>query len=91
MIVTNPQYISHQFNAFFIENVDRPINRNKDCKFGHDTASNKIINFNSIFLAPITEGEVLNVTSKLRGKFLAAYDETPEKLVKESIQFIKNH
>jgi hypothetical protein len=28
---------------FFVENVDRTLNQNKDCKFGHDTASKKII------------------------------------------------
>jgi hypothetical protein len=30
-----------------------------------------------MFLAPITVDEVLNETSKLRGKFSAAYDEIP--------------
>jgi hypothetical protein len=89
IIVTKPQYICHQFNAFLIEKVDRMLNQNKDCKFGHDTVSNKILNSNSMFLAPITADEILNVTSKLEGKFSAGYDEIPEKLVKESIQFIK--
>jgi hypothetical protein len=41
-----------------------------------------------MFFAPITEDEVLNVTSILNGKFSVGYDETPEKLVKESIQFV---
>jgi hypothetical protein len=44
-----------------------------------------------MFLAPITEDEVLTVTSKLKGQFSAGYDEILEELVKESIQFIKNH
>jgi hypothetical protein len=79
----------HQLNAFFVGNVDRVLNQNKDCKFGHDTVSNKISNSNSMFLAPITEDEILNVTIKLKGKFSVGYDEIPEKLVKESIQFIK--
>jgi hypothetical protein len=42
-----------------------------------------------MFLAPITEDVVLNVTSKLKGKFSSGYDEISEKLVKNSIQFIK--
>jgi hypothetical protein len=42
-----------------------------------------------MFLAPITEGQVLNVTSKLKGTFSAGYDEILERLVKDSIQFIK--
>jgi hypothetical protein len=89
MIVIIPHYISHQFNAFFVENVDRSLNQNMDCKSGQDSISNKILNPNSMFLAPITEDEVLKVTSELNSKFSAGYDEIPEKLVKESIQFIK--
>jgi hypothetical protein len=77
MIVTNPS-----INAFFIENVDRMLNQNKDCKFAHDTVSNKILIYNSMFLTSITEDEVLNVTSKLKGKFSVGYDEIPGKLVK---------
>jgi hypothetical protein len=42
-----------------------------------------------MFLTPITEDEVLNVTHKLEGRFSADCDEIPEKIVKESIQFIK--
>jgi hypothetical protein len=61
------------------------LNLNKDWKFGYDTVSNKILNSNSMFLAPITEDEVLNVTNKLKGKFSTVYDEILEKLVKESI------
>jgi hypothetical protein len=69
--------------------VDRTFNQNKDCKSGHDTVSNKLLNSNSMFLAPVTEDEVLNVTSKLKGKFSVGCDEIREKLVKESIQFDK--
>jgi hypothetical protein len=49
--------------------VDRTLNQNKDCKFGHGTVSNKILNSNSMFFAPVTEDEVLNITSILNGKF----------------------
>jgi hypothetical protein len=42
-----------------------------------------------MFVSPITEDEVQNVVSKLKGKLSAGYDEIPEKLVKECIQFIK--
>jgi hypothetical protein len=42
-----------------------------------------------MFVSPVTEDEVQNVVSKLKGKFSAGYDEIPEKLVKECIQFIK--
>jgi phosphoribosylformylglycinamidine (FGAM) synthase-like amidotransferase family enzyme len=60
---------------FLVENVDMMLNENKDCKFGHDTVRNKILNSNSMFLAEITEDEVLNVTNKLKGKFSMGYEE----------------
>jgi hypothetical protein len=41
-----------------------------------------------IFLAAVTVDEVLNLTSKLKGKFSVSYEEIQEKQVKESIQFI---
>jgi hypothetical protein len=44
-----------------------------------------------MFLAPITEEEVLKVTSKLKGKFSAGYYEIPAKLVNDSFQFIKKN
>jgi hypothetical protein len=65
------------------------LNQNKDCKFAVDTVSNKILNFNSMFLTSITDDEVLNVNSKLKGRFSIGYDKIPQKLVKESTQFIK--
>jgi hypothetical protein len=43
-----------------------------------------------MFLSPVTEEEVQKVTSKLKGKFSAGYDEIPERTVKQCIQFIKN-
>jgi hypothetical protein len=88
--VSNPQYISHQFNAYFIENVDRMTHVNKDQNHGYVFLSNITHNSNSIFLIPITE-EVLKVTSKLKGKFSAGYDEIPDNIVKQCIQFIKKH
>jgi hypothetical protein len=42
MIVTNPQYISNQFNAFCIQNIDRMLKHNKDCEFGHDAVNSNI-------------------------------------------------
>jgi hypothetical protein len=64
------------------------MNNNKDCKFSYDTVSNIISHSNSMFLAPITEDEILNVNITVKGKFSAGYDEILGKLIKESIQFI---
>jgi hypothetical protein len=43
---------------------------------------------NSIFLAPVIERDVLNVTNNLKGKLSSCYDYIPEKIVKLSIQSI---
>jgi hypothetical protein len=42
-----------------------------------------------MFLVPVTEEEVLKVNSTLKGKFSAGYDEIPDNIVKQCIQFIK--
>jgi hypothetical protein len=42
-----------------------------------------------MFLVPVTEEEVLTVTSKLKGKVSAGYNEIPDNIVKQCIQFIK--
>jgi hypothetical protein len=49
------------------------------------------INFitNSVFVSPVTEDDVQMVVRTLKGKYSAGYDEIPECLVKEYIQFIK--
>jgi hypothetical protein len=49
------------------------LNQSKDSKFGHDTVNNKILISDSVFIAPVTDYEVLNVTSKLKGKFSAGW------------------
>jgi hypothetical protein len=42
-----------------------------------------------MFLVPVTEEEILKVTSKLKGKYSVGYDEIPEMIIKQRIQFIK--
>jgi hypothetical protein len=68
--------------------VDRMINVNKDQNHGYVSFSNITHNPNFMFLVPVTEDEVLKVTSKLRGKLSAGYDEIPNNIVKQCIQFI---
>ncbi|PNF26486.1 hypothetical protein B7P43_G14318 [Cryptotermes secundus] len=45
-------------------------------------------NANMMFVAPITEEEVLNVTGKLKNKYSSGFDEIPASLIKHCIQFI---
>jgi hypothetical protein len=42
-----------------------------------------------MFLFPVHQEEITTVVSKLRGKKSAGFDEIPEFLVKECIQYIK--
>jgi hypothetical protein len=58
---------------FFVNNVDRTLNQNNDCKFGHVTVSNEMINSSSPFLAPFTEDEIVNVTIKPKDEFSAVW------------------
>jgi hypothetical protein len=91
MSVTNPQHISYQFNAYFVDNVDRMLNLNKVYKQGLVTINIIIHNPHSMFLVPVTEEVVQNVTSKIKGKYSVGYDEIPEMMIKQCTQFIKNH
>jgi hypothetical protein len=65
------------------------INVNNDQNHGYVSFSNITHNPNSMFLVPVTEEEVLKVTSKINGKVSAGYDEIPDNIVKQCIQFIK--
>jgi hypothetical protein len=46
-------------------------------------------NPNSMYFFPISEGEIVSVVSKLKGKASAGADEIPNFIVKASIEFIK--
>jgi hypothetical protein len=89
VLVTNPQDISHQFNKFFVNSVDKLIYLNKNCNNDHATVKDLIQNPNVLFLAPVTEEEVLKVTSKLKTKISAGFNEILDMIVKQCIQFIK--
>ena len=46
-------------------------------------------NPNTMFVYPVTEDELNRVVSKLQGKSATGFDQIPEFLVKECIQYIK--
>jgi len=46
-------------------------------------------NPNTMFVCPVTEDELNQVVSKLQGKSTTGFDQIPEFLVKECIQYIK--
>jgi hypothetical protein len=43
----------------------------------------------SIFISPVTEEEVVSLAKNLKDKVTEGYDDIPESLVKQCIQFIK--
>jgi hypothetical protein len=88
-LVMDQQDVSQKFNEFFINSVDKLIHLNKNRKIDHSTTNDVIQNPNVLFLVPVTEEEVLQVTSKLKTKTSAGYDEIPDMIVKQCIQFIK--
>jgi hypothetical protein len=73
---------------FFVGNVDRIINLN-NFNYGYISVGNVVLNPNLMFHLSVTEEEVQKVISKLKGKFLAGYNEIPENIVKQCIQLIK--
>jgi hypothetical protein len=72
-----------------ISSIDKLIHLNKNRTIDHATTNDVIQNPNVLFLVPVTEEEDLQVTSKLKTKTLAGYDEIPDMIDKQCIQFIK--
>jgi hypothetical protein len=69
--------------------VDKLTYLNKKCKNDHATVNDKIQNPNVLFLVPVMEEEVLKVTSNLKTKISPGFDEIPDMIVKQCIQYIK--
>jgi len=86
-IITDPQLISEKFNSYFIDTVNDLLNKdghNPMWAFQYDIGTCS----SSMFAAPITEIEIENIISKLKGKYSAGFDEIPEVLVKHCSQYI---
>lgn len=88
VLVTNPQLLSYHFNDHFVEIVDRMCTHTKNIRQVRVPANTIPRNANTMFVAPITEEEVLNVTGKLKNKHSSGFDEIPASLIKHCIQFI---
>ena len=75
---------------FFVETVDNLLN-STNSHINVLTLQQKIDYCPSnIFLYPVTENEVENVTQSLQGNSSAGFEEIPEFLVKQCIHYIKN-
>jgi hypothetical protein len=87
--ISDPQKVADMMNSFFVGIVDDLLNQNS-CNINIQTAKESI-NYcpNSIFLLPVTESEIECVTKSLKGKSSPGFDDIPESLVKQCIQYIK--
>jgi hypothetical protein len=75
--------------SFYIDCTEDLLVQNKSYINGQ-TARMKIkYNPNTMFLYPVIEDKLNQIVSKLKGKFATGFDQIPEFLVKECIQYTK--
>ena len=87
--ITNTQEVTEILISFFAGIAHELLllnNSHFNCRM-----SQQKINYcpNTIFIFPVTETEVKRVTTSLKGKFSGGFDEIPEYLIKQCIQYIQ--
>jgi hypothetical protein len=88
-MISDPQKVADMMNSFFVGIVDDLLSQNS-CNINIQLAKQRI-NYcpNTIFLLLVTGSEIECVTKSLKGKFSASFDDIPEFIVKQCIQYIK--
>jgi len=86
-ITSCPTEITENLNKHFISTVEELIKQNNNI----NNYSNLDINYcpQTVFINPVTEGEVVKLAKNLKGKLTAGLDDIPENLVKHCILQIK--
>jgi len=89
-IITNPQMISEKFNSYFTEVIEDLLSQANT----QNTQQYVRLQVNdcpaTMFLAPVTENEVVRAIKDLKNNSSAGFDETPTFLVKQFLcHFIK--
>jgi hypothetical protein len=74
-------------NMHFISTVEELLKQNSTRKSDNKLEITHCPN--SIFIYPVTEGEVISLAKSLKGNPTAGYDDIPNNLVKQWIQLIK--
>jgi hypothetical protein len=75
--------------TFFVEIIDELL-KNNNSKNNVQLSKQRIISCSkTLFLYPVTEYEILQVSKSLKGKLSAGLDEISEYLVKQCIEHIK--
>jgi len=87
--ITNPQTVVDTLNSLYIDCTEDLLVQNKS--YINGPTAQKIIKYdlNTKFVYPVTEDELNQVVSKLKGKSATGFDQIPEFLVKECIHYIK--
>jgi hypothetical protein len=81
---TSPQLVADKFNSHFIYIIAELKLRIKPSNLDHDLRSH---NFNSIYLASVTEYEV-ECTIRKKNSYSMGYDEFPEIVIKHCGQYL---
>ena len=87
--ITNPQTVARTLNSFYIYYREDRLLQNKAYINGQTAQMNIKYNPNTMFVYPVKEGKLNQVVSKLQGNSATGFDQIPEFLVKECIQYIK--
>ena len=86
-ITSNPTDITEGLNIHFISTVEKLVKHNIHSKSYKNLEINHCSN--TVFIDPVSEDEVVNLSKNLEGKATAGYDDIPENLVKYCIHLIK--
>ena len=76
-------------NSFYTNCIEDLLVKNEPYINGQTSQMEIQYNSNTMFVYPVTEDELNQVVSTLKGKSITGFDQIPEFLVKECIQYIK--
>jgi hypothetical protein len=84
--------VADMLNNFFVEIIDDLLSKNNKNNTNTQMQKQRLnCCSNTIFLHPVTEYKIESVTNSLKGKLSTGYDEIPEYLVKNCINYVKKH
>jgi exonuclease III len=86
-VTSNPMVITESLNKHMVNSVEELVKQNSDNKSHVNLEINQCLK--SVFIEPVTEEEVIKLSTCLKDKFTSGYDDIPESLVKQCIQLIK--
>jgi len=73
--IANPQTVADTLNSFYTDCIENLLVQNKSCINDHTAQMKIIYNPRTMFVYPVTEDEVNQVVSILKGKFATGFDQ----------------